>query len=257
MDIAGIADYFVGFLVMAGIYAVFSLGLNVHWGYTGLFNIGIAGFFALGAYTAALMTNQPPDPTLFEDFKFGGNWSEIAFLDLGIDLWFFQGLGAAAAVCGVIALVIGYITLRLQDDYLAIATLGIAESVRLFFLNEKWVAKRPPRGCTGYPSSWAIGYRPNTTTTCTWLWCWWSWPSFSCQWSRWSSLPGGGCCVRIREDEVAAEASGKNVFKFKLQAFIFGAIIMGIGGALFAHNIRFLAPLTFDPLLATFVIWPC
>ena len=72
MDIAGIADYFVGFLVMAGIYAVFSLGLNVHWGYTGLFNIGIAGFFALGAYTAALMTTQPPDPTLFEDFKFGG-----------------------------------------------------------------------------------------------------------------------------------------------------------------------------------------
>ena len=62
MDIAGIADYFVGFLVMAGIYAVFSLGLNVHWGYTGLFNIGIAGFFALGAYTAAPYDNPAPRP---------------------------------------------------------------------------------------------------------------------------------------------------------------------------------------------------
>ena len=59
----------------------------------------------------------------------------------------------------------------------------------------------------------------------------------------------------IREDETAAEASGKDVFKFKLQAFIMGAMIMGIGGALYAHHIRFLSPLTFDPLLATFVIW--
>ena len=140
MDVTGVLDYLVGFAIMAGIYAVFALGLNVHWGFTGLFNIGIAGFFALGAYTAALMTTQPPDPELFEDFKFGGNWSELGYLDWGIDLWFFLGLGAAAAVCGAIALAIGYVTLRLRDDYLAIATLGIAETVRLFFLNEKWAA---------------------------------------------------------------------------------------------------------------------
>ena len=107
LDIAGMASYAAGFAIMAGIYAVFALGLNVHWGSTGLFNIGVAGFFALGAYTTALMTTQPPDPALFEDFKFGGNWSEIGFLDLGIDLWFFLGLGAAAAVCGVVALAIG------------------------------------------------------------------------------------------------------------------------------------------------------
>ena len=59
----------------------------------------------------------------------------------------------------------------------------------------------------------------------------------------------------IREDEVTTAASGKNVFHFKLQSFVFGAMIMGIGGALFAHHVRFLSPLTFDPLLATFVIW--
>ena len=67
--------------------------------------------------------------------------------------------------------------------------------------------------------------------------------------------PWGRVLRAIREDETAAEASGKNVFKFKLQAFIMGAMIMGIGGALYAHHIRFLSPLTFDPLLATFVIW--
>ena len=96
MDVSGIVSYLAGFVIMAGIYAVFALGLNVHWGFTGLFNIGIAGFFALGAYTTALLTTQPPDPNLFEDFKFGGNWSGLPFLDLGIDLWFFLGLGAAA-----------------------------------------------------------------------------------------------------------------------------------------------------------------
>ena len=53
IDIAGILGYITGFAIMAIIYAIFALGLNVHWGYTGLFNIGIAGFFALGAYTSA------------------------------------------------------------------------------------------------------------------------------------------------------------------------------------------------------------
>ena len=254
MDIAGIADYSVGFLIMAGIYAVFSLGLNVHWGFTGLFNIGIAGFFALGAYTAALLTTQPPDPELFEDFLFGGNWSEIAFLDLGIDLWFFLGLGAAGATCAVIALVIGYVTLRLQDDYLAIATLGIAEAVRLFFLNEKWAANGSkglyniPKflGDLVPPEHYDYIYVVVVLVILVILYV---------SVEQVVKSPWGRVLRAIREDELAAEASGKNVFKFKLQAFILGAVIMGIGGALFAHNVRFLAPLTFDPLLATFVIW--
>ena len=67
--------------------------------------------------------------------------------------------------------------------------------------------------------------------------------------------PWGRVLRAVREDEVAAEASSKNVFRFKLPAFILEAVIMGIGGALFAHYVRFLSPLTFDPLLATFVIW--
>ena len=185
---------------------------------------------------------------------FGGNLAEIGFLNLGIDLWFVLGLAAAGAVCGAIALLIGYVTLRLRDDYLAIATLGIAESVRLFFLNEKWVAN----GSKGL-------YRI---------------PKFLGEWispDRYDYLymvvvlvvlgvlflavqqairsPWGRVLRAIREDETAAEASGKNVFNFKLQSFILGAVIMGIGGALFAHHVRFLSPLTFDPLLATFVIW--
>ena len=254
MELGGLADYLVGFTIMAGIYAVFALGLNVHWGFTGLFNIGIAGFFALGAYTSALLTTAPPDPTLFEDFRFGGNWAQVGFLDLGIDLWFFLGLGSAAVVCGVIALVIGYITLRLRDDYLAIATLGIAESVRLFFLNEKWLANgskglyRIPKFLGDWiaPDSYGYLYVVVVLVVLGALY-------LAVQQAV--NSPWGRVLRAIREDETAAEASGKDVFRFKLQAFILGAVVMGIGGALFAHHFRFVAPLTFDPLLATFVIW--
>ena len=254
MDIVGVANYFVGFVIMAGIYSIFSLGLNVHWGFTGLLNIGVAGFFALGAYTSALMTTPPPDAVLVEDFMFGGNWAGLGFLDLGFDLWFFLGIAAAAVVCGIIALAVGYVTLRLRDDYLAIATLGIAETVRLFFLNEKWVANgskglyRIPEflGDVVSPSNYNYLYLVVVLVALLVLF-------LAVQ--RAVQSPWGRVLRAVREDEVAAEASGKNVFRFKLQAFIMGAVIMGIGGALFAHHFLFIAPLSFDPLLATFVIW--
>ena len=173
---------------------------------------------------------------------------------MGFDLWFFLGIATAAAVCGLIALVIGYITLRLRDDYLAIATLGVAETVRLFFLNEKWVANgskglyRIPEylGDLVSPENYDYLYLAVVSVALAILY-------LAVQ--RAVRSPWGRVLRAIREDEVAAQASGKDVFAFKLQAFILGAVIMGIGGALFAHHVRFLSPSTFDPLLATFVIW--
>ena len=254
MDLMGVVNYAVGFAIMASIYAVFALGLNVHWGFTGLFNIGIAGFFALGAYTSALLTSKPPDPALFEDHVFGGNWAGAAFLDLGFDLWFLLGLCAACAACGVVALIIGYATLRLRDDYLAIATLGIAETVRLFFLNEKWAAN----GSKGLYSIPQFLGDLVPTDMYDYLYLVVALVVLAVMFAaaeRAIKSPWGRVLRAIREDEVAAAASGKNVAGFKLQAFVFGAVIMGIGGALFAHHVRVLSPLTFDPLLATFVIW--
>ncbi|MEE3013067.1 MAG: hypothetical protein VX505_02805, partial [Chloroflexota bacterium] len=134
IDLLGIVDYGVGWAVVAGIYAVLTLGLNVHWGFTGLFNIGIAGFFAIGAYTSALLTTSSPNPVLFEDFVFGGDLpSRLGVFNLGVDLWFLVALLAAATTCGIIALAIGFLTIRLKEDYLAITTLGIAETIRLVF----------------------------------------------------------------------------------------------------------------------------
>jgi branched-chain amino acid transport system permease protein len=254
-DIAGIVGYLTGFAIMAIIYSIFVLGLNVHWGYTGLFNIGIAGFFALGAYTSALLTTASPDPLLFEDYRFGGDLPNLlGFFNLGIDLWFIVALLGAAAVCGLVALFIGFITLRLREDYLAIATLGIAESVRLIFLNEKWLANgskglyRIPKflGDLVSPQNYDYLYLVVVIVVLVIMYI---------AVERTIKSPWGRVLKAIREDEVTTAASGKNVFSFKLQSFIFGAMIMGIGGALYAHYARFVDPLTFDPLLATFIIW--
>ena len=255
MDITGIIDYSTGFFIVAGIYAVFSLGLNIHWGYSGLFNIGIAGFFALGAYTSALLTTAAPNPSLFDDFKFGGDLSEqLGVLNLGVDLWFVIVVLAAGLVSGVVASIVGFITLRLRDDYLAIATLGIAETVRLVFLNETWLANgskglyRIPRFLGDWiaPRDYDYLYLVVVLVVLAILYV---------AVERAIKSPWGRVLRAIREDETTAAASGKNVFAFKLQAFVFGAVIMGIGGALFAHNVRFVAPISFDPLLATFVVW--
>jgi branched-chain amino acid transport system permease protein len=230
---------------------VFSLGLNIHWGFTGLFNIGIAGFFALGAYTAALLTTPSPSPTFFEDFKWGGDLASR--IEFG-DLWFVVALLAAGAVCGLVALIIGFITLRLRDDYLAIATLGIAETVRLVFLNEKWLANgskglyRIPKFLEDLisPANYDYLYLGVVLVVLALLYI---------IVERVIRSPWGRVLKAIREDELTAAASGKNVFSFKVQSFMLGAVIMGIGGALFAHNIRFVGPSAFDPLLATFIIW--
>jgi branched-chain amino acid transport system permease protein len=254
VDLYGILNYLIGFAIMAMIYAIFALGLNVHWGFTGLFNIGIAGFFALGAYTAALVASPPPDPEQFEDFIFGGNLAQQGLLDLGVDAWFLIGLAAAAAVCGLVALVIGTITLRLNDDYLSIATLGIAESVRLFFLNEKWAANGS-KGLYRIPKFLGDHIAPENYDYLYVIVVFVVLAILFLGVQRAVRSPWGRVLRAIREDELTTTASGKNVFHFKLQSFVFGAMIMGIGGALFAYHVRFLSPLTFDPLLATFVIW--
>ena len=255
MEFQGILSYLTGFAIMAVIYSIFTLGLNVHWGYTGLFNIGVAGFFALGAYTSALLTTATPDPLKFEDYVFSGNLPELlGVFNLGIDLWFLVALLGAGAVCGLIALIIGSVTIRLRGDYLAIATLGIAESVRFIFLNEKWLANGS-KGLYRIPKYLGDWISPQNYDYLFLVVVLIVLAVIYVAVERTIKSPWGRVLKAIREDELTAAASGKNVFSFKLQSFMLGAFIMGIGGALYAHNIRFVDPRTFDPLLATFIIW--
>jgi branched-subunit amino acid ABC-type transport system permease component len=123
--------------IFAGIYALLCLGLNLQWGFTGLFNIGVAAFYATGAYTSALLT-APPVPD-----RFGG-------FDLPVPL----GMLGATLVSGLLAYIVGRPTLRLREDYLAIATIGIAETLRLVLKNEAWLTNGV-RGIPGIPRPFA------------------------------------------------------------------------------------------------------
>ncbi|MBN2532875.1 MAG: branched-chain amino acid ABC transporter permease [Spirochaetales bacterium] len=244
IDLQGLLSYFTHFAIMAGIYSIFCLGLNIHWGYTGLFNIGIAGFFCIGAYTSALITIPPPT----------GVYANYVTQVFALNLPFPFGVLGAALVCGIIAFLIGIPTLRLREDYLAIATIGIAETIRLIFHNESWIANGV-RGISGIPQPLSSLVDPRNynfiylgivilimITVYILI-------------ERGIRSPWGRVLRAIREDEESASMLGKNIFAFKMQSLIFGAIVMGIGGALFAHYNKSIAPDTFTPLYGTFIIW--
>lgn len=251
----GFIIYIGGLLVIAGIYAIINIGLNVHYGHTGLFNIGIAAFFALGAYVSAILAMPPPDPERFQRYVFGGDLARILGPEsIGVDLWFPIVLIAAAAACAGVAYVIGGATIKLRDDYLAIATLGMGETVRLIFTNEAWLADGT-RGLNGIPRvledlvdprwyDWI--YLPITLVVLVIVY-------IAAQ--RLAGAPWGRVLLAIRENEDTVESVGKNVFRFKLQAFAFGAGIMGVGGALYGFARHSITPMTFEPFIATFLVW--
>jgi len=244
MELGGLIAYLVSLAIMAGIYAVFCLGLNIQWGYTGLFNIGIAGFFCIGAYTSAMITT--PKPT--------GVYAQYVHQIFGLDFPFLFGLVGAAIVCGIIAFLIGIPTLRLREDYLAIATIGIAETFRLIFNNEHWLANGP-RGLMGLPQPFQGLVDPKHYNYVYLVVVLVILLIIYLLIERAIRSPWGRVLRGIREDEISAATSGKDVFRFKMQSLIFGSMIMGIGGALYAHYTKAISPDVFTPLYGTFIIW--
>ncbi|MGD9076485.1 MAG: branched-chain amino acid ABC transporter permease [Desulfobacteraceae bacterium] len=244
MEIGGILAYLVSLAIMAGIYAIFCLGLNIQWGYTGLFNIGIAGFFCIGAYTSAMITI--PKPT--------GVYAQYVQQIFGLNLPFLIGLLGAAIVCGIIAFLIGIPTLRLGEDYLAIATIGIAETIRLIFNNEQWLANGP-RGLMGLPQPLQGLVDPKHYNYIYLIIIVIIMLVIYLAIERAIRSPWGRVLRAVREDEISAAMSGKNIFNFKMQSLVFGAMVMGIGGALYAHYTKAISPDVFTPLYGTFIIW--
>jgi len=260
---SGIMSYLVSFVIMASIYAVLTLGLNVQWGYTGLFNIGIAAFFAVGAFTSALFTTAPPSGAL-------AAFSQQLF---GFGAPFLVGLIAAGIVSGLLALLIAGPTLRLREDYLAIATIGIAEVTRLVFQNERWLANgpQPMRGipqplhclvenpvCSWLPGPIAGLFEGFTARDYTFVYLFIASLVVLVVYivlERAIRSPWGRVLRAIREEESSVAMSGKNVAAFRMQSFILGAIIMGMGGSLYAHYMVSIDYSHFDPLYATFLVW--
>ncbi len=277
--------YFVFLTISAATYALFSLGLNLQWGVTGLINFGHVAFMAIGAYSTVLLSIQ-------------GVPMPIAVL-VG---------GALAALLG---LLIGISTLRLREDYLGIVTIGVSELVRLAAKNEAWLTKGT-FGVQGYPVPLdkLPAFLPEyvsrilliiwLTVICGLaLWKLWLWMQAKVDRMASGAIaaifvmtvyvcgalslytydaraglmvltlttlavvyvgleqlvnsPWGRVLKAIREDEEVPRALGKNVFWYKLQAFMLGGAIAGIAGAFYAWQFS-VFPDNFEPLI-TFNAW--
>jgi branched-chain amino acid transport system permease protein len=220
-------NYLVAMGVSAGIFALMALGLNVIWGMAGLINLGLVGFFAVGAYVSALLT-----------IKF----------QLPIAIGIVAGTGLAAAVGALVALV----TVRLKGDYLAIVTLGFAETVRIAASNEIWLTNGTdglsgiarPFGTELAPVQFNLFYLCLVAALVTVLFV---------LIDRLSHSPFARVLRAIREDEQVASVAGKHVLLFKVKAFAFGSAALGLAGALYGHYTSFIAPDIFVPLLTLYI----
>lgn len=239
LQIGNIEGYLVTVLVWIGIYALLALGLNIQWGQTGLFNIGVIGFAAVGGYTSATLT-MPPDAAYFG----------------GFGLPFPVGLIGGMIAAGFIGFLIAIPTLRLREDYLAIVTLGFSEIIRLIYLNEEWYAGGP-RGV--FPHSPIREIWRDVLPFVNYNWFWVAVLAIGIgityvALERINDSPFGRVLKSIREDEQVSMAVGKNVYWFKMRSFVVGCMIMGAAGSVQAHYIGYINPDFFWPLI-TFYVW--
>ena len=234
---SGVTSYVVFFLIQALIFAIVCLGLNLQWGYTGLFNIGVSGFFLVGAYAFAILCGPPYASHLG---GFGLPWA--------------AGLAGAAAASGLTAVLVGLATLRLREDYLAIVTIGAASILQLIALNAAPLTGGS-QGATSLPRPF-----PGLADTVLGRDLLMLALAAGLVLAIYGALeamvrsPWGRVLKAIREDETAAASLGKNPFAFRLQAFVIGCMVMGLGGALYASFVGFISPTDFLPIL-TFQVW--
>ncbi|NMB27919.1 MAG: branched-chain amino acid ABC transporter permease [Tissierellia bacterium] len=203
----GIIDSYLQLnITIIGINIILAVGLNLITGFTGQFSLGHAAFMSIGAYTSAILTAKLGQP-------------------------FIVGLlvsGVTAALAGVI---IGIPTLRLKGDYLAIATLGFGEIIRIIALNIDYIGG-------------AIGFNDIPQYT-NWNWVFFMTVATVILISHFNTSYHGRACVAIKEDEIAAEAMGVNTTYYKVLAFVIGAFFAGIAGALYANYFYFIKPDSF------------
>lgn len=219
--------YLISMATYAGFFMILALALNLQWGLTGMVNFGIAGFYALGAYTSGLLSAKAGWP-----------------LGVTIPLAVLVGLIAG----GLVAL----LSMRLREDFLAIVTLGVGEMIRLVVLNEDQITEGP-RGLRieaqpfrdmvsgdAYPLFYLC-----LVALCVaviYLIC-----------ERIRTGPMGRTLRAIREDDVVAGVLGKNVFRHRVQIFALGGGFMGLAGALYAHYTQNISPEVFMPMVAMFI----
>ncbi|WP_349727906.1 branched-chain amino acid ABC transporter permease [Peribacillus frigoritolerans] len=197
--------FYINTLMFIGINIMLATSLHLIIGITGQFSIGHAGFLAVGAYASAVITMK-------------------------LELPFIIAVLAGGVIAAVAGMVIGIPSLRLKGDYLAIATLGFGEIVRIVLLNIDYVGG-------------ASGMQVSHLTTWPWV--------FACVMitvlviRNFTNSTHGRACISVREDETAADAMGINTTYYKVAAFVIGAFFAGIAGSLYAHNFYIIQPSNF------------
>ncbi|MED3985187.1 branched-chain amino acid ABC transporter permease [Peribacillus simplex] len=197
--------FYINTLMFIGINIMLATSLHLIIGITGQFSIGHAGFLAVGAYASAVITMK-------------------------LELPFIIAVLAGGVIAAVAGMVIGIPSLRLKGDYLAIATLGFGEIVRIVLLNIEYVGG-------------ASGMQVSHLTTWPWV--------FACVMitvlviRNFTNSTHGRACISVREDETAADAMGINTTYYKVAAFVIGAFFAGIAGSLYAHNFYIIQPSNF------------
>ena len=207
----GVVSYLVFFLILSLTFGVAVLGLNLQWGFTGLFNAGVAGFIAIGAYTMAILTGPSRDAV------FGG-----------FELPFVVGLAGAMIASGIGAVIVGLATLKLRHEYLAVATFGIAVTIQLVCLNWEYLTGGT-LGLIGIPNptkAWAEGPLMQNSLYLAVVLIVAGLTVAALELIVKS--PWGRMLKAIREDEVAAASLGKSPERVRLEAFVLGCMIMGL-----------------------------
>jgi ABC-type branched-subunit amino acid transport system permease subunit len=228
----GLIRFLTHLAIMTEIYAILSLTLNFQFGLSGLANFGHVAFFMLGAYVSTILL-------------------------MVANLSFLLSLVGAIVTCGVFGCLISIPTFKLRSEYWAISTLAIAEIIRKFFYNEKWIVGG------GYYRGGAhgIGGIPFETFFSAEIY-----PFFYLALTSFfliliyfllekiAQSPFGRVLKTIREDEVLTEALGKNVAVFKMKAMVISGALAGTAGSLYASYMGFIGPDQFMPLV-TFIVW--
>ena len=233
---------FVG--VVAGIYTILALGLQLQFGLTGLLNFGQVAFMAIGAYTMAILVVKE-----------------------GLSMWL--AAPAAVAVAAAAGLLLGIPSLRLRADYFAIVTIAFSEIVRYIATNEQaltggsqgTIALGSATQASQYNAQWErfqtrvgdwlhIGSKDVTMLVLVWA------AALALLTVTWLAVrtPWGRVLRAIREDEDAAASLGKNVLAYKLQVLAIGSAFGGVAGLFYAWQFSFFSPDDFQPLL-TFFAW--
>lgn len=202
-------EYILGIFVLSAINLVAVLGLSILTGFTGLFSFGNAGFMAIGAYVAAIVSAR-------------------------LHLPFAVAILAAGLAAGIVSVGLGRLTLKLKGDYFCIATMGFGEAVRLLLNNWSWVGGA--RGWESIPKFQGLEMLIPFVVAAL---------AVVFSWNLVNSRQGRNL-VAVREEELAAQMAGIDVMGSKMTALVVSAVLAGIAGALMANFIGFIAPKTFN-----------